>query len=81
MRSSMLLFVGYSLFMGFVVGFIDNAAHIGGLVAGFLMGMMLAEKFDEAEYRRQVLVRAALAILLAAFALTAAWKLLPLPVR
>jgi len=81
MRSSMLLFVGYSLFMGFVVGFIDNAAHIGGLVAGFLMGMMLAEKFDEAEYRRQVLVRAALAILVAAFALTAAWNLLPLPVR
>ena len=81
MRSSMLLFVGYSLFMGFVVGFIDNAAHIGGLVAGFLMGMMLAEKFDEAEYRRQVLVRAALAILVAAFALTAAWNLQPLPVR
>lgn len=81
MRSSMLLFVGYSLFMGFVVGFIDNAAHIGGLVAGFLMGMVLAEKFDEAEYRRQVLVRAAVAILVASFALTAAWKLLPLPVR
>lgn len=81
MRSSMLMFVGYSLFMGFVVGFIDNAAHIGGLVAGFLMGMVLAEKFDETEYRRQVWVRAALAIVLAAFALTAAWKLLPLPVR
>lgn len=81
MRSSMLFFVGYSLFMGFVVGFIDNAAHIGGLVAGFLMGMVLAEKFDESEYRRQVLVRAAVATMLAAFALTAAWKMLPLPVR
>lgn len=81
MRSSMLFFVGYSLFMGFVVGFIDNAAHIGGLVAGFLMGMVLAEKFDESEYRRQVLVRAAVATMLAAFALMAAWKLLPLPVR
>ncbi|HVL58915.1 MAG TPA: rhomboid family intramembrane serine protease, partial [Burkholderiaceae bacterium] len=40
MRTSMLAFVGYSLFMGFVATFIDNAAHIGGLVAGFAMGLL-----------------------------------------
>jgi rhomboid protease GluP len=79
MRSSMLMFVGYSLFMGFVAGFIDNAAHIGGLAAGFLMGMVLAEKFDADEYRRQALVRAAAATGLAALALAGAWRLLPLP--
>jgi len=80
MRSSMLMFVGYSLFMGFVAGFIDNAAHIGGLVGGFLMGMMLAEKFDADEFRRQALVRAALAIVLAGGALTALWRLLPVQI-
>jgi rhomboid protease GluP len=65
--------------MGFVVGFIDNAAHIGGLVGGFLMGIVLAEKFDPDQYRRQGLVRAAAAIMLAVFALGAVWKLVPAP--
>lgn len=79
MRSSMLLFVGYSLFMGFVAGFIDNAAHIGGLVGGFAMGMVLAEKFDADEFRRQALPRAALALGGAAAVLLGAWKMLPVP--
>ncbi|HYF60475.1 MAG TPA: rhomboid family intramembrane serine protease [Burkholderiaceae bacterium] len=79
MRSSMLMFVGYSLFMGFVAGFIDNAAHIGGLVGGFAMGMVLAEKFDIDEYRRQALPRAAVATVLAAAALYAAWSWVPRP--
>ncbi len=77
MRSSMLTFVGFSLFMGFTAGFIDNAAHIGGLAGGFVMGMVLAEKFDVDEYRRQAPVRAVLAVLLAALVLGAAWRLLP----
>jgi rhomboid protease GluP len=80
MRSSMLMFVGYSLFMGFVAGFIDNAAHIGGLAGGFLMGMVLAEKFDADEFRRQAPLRAAVAVALAVLVLGAAWKLLPSPV-
>lgn len=80
MRSSMLMFVGFSLFMGFTVGFIDNAAHIGGLAAGFAMGTVLAEKFDSDEYRRQAIVRAAAAIALAGAAFLGAWRLLPVPV-
>jgi rhomboid protease GluP len=79
MRSSMLMFVGFSLFMGFTAGFIDNAAHIGGLAGGFLMGMVLAEKFDADEYRRQAPVRAIVATLIAALVLGGAWKLLPVP--
>jgi rhomboid protease GluP len=79
MRSSMLMFVGYSLFMGFVAGFIDNAAHIGGLAGGFLMGLVLAEKFDADEYRRQALPRAAVGSVLAAAALWAGWCLVPMP--
>lgn len=77
MRSSMLMFVGFSLFMGFTAGFIDNAAHIGGLAGGFVMGMVLAEKFDVDEYRRQAPVRAVLALVLAALLLGGAWALLP----
>ena len=37
MRSSMLMFAGYSLFMGFVSSHIDNAAHIGGMAAGAVL--------------------------------------------
>jgi rhomboid protease GluP len=77
MRSSMLGFVGYSLFMGFVVGFIDNAAHIGGLIGGFLMGMVLAEKFDADEFREQAPLRAAMACILAVLLLAGAWSMLP----
>lgn len=80
LRSSMLMFVGYSLFMGFVAGFIDNAAHIGGLVAGFAMGALLAGKFDAGHSGASGLVRLAAAVVLAAFALHAAWRLLPVPV-
>jgi rhomboid protease GluP len=77
MRSSMLSFVGYSLFMGFVVGFIDNAAHIGGLIGGFAMGTLLAEKFDQDEFRRQAPVRALMAIVAAVVVLMGAWAMLP----
>jgi rhomboid protease GluP len=79
MRSSMLTFVGYSLFMGFVASFIDNSAHIGGLAGGFAMGMILAEKFDGDEYRHQALWRIAAAILGAALIFGAAWSMLPRP--
>ena len=79
MRSSMLTFVGYSLFMGFVASFIDNSAHIGGLVGGFAMGMILAEKFDGDEYRHQALWSIAAVILVAVFIFTAAWSMLPRP--
>jgi rhomboid protease GluP len=76
MRSSMLTFVAFSLVLGFTAGFIDNAAHVGGLAGGYLMGMVMAEKFDADEFRRQGLVRAVVAIVLAALLLGGAWSLL-----
>jgi rhomboid protease GluP len=80
MRSSMLLFVAYALGMGFLISFIDNSAHIGGLVSGFAMGVILAGKFDVEQYRRQGVTRAAIAVALAGMVLLGAWTLLPAPV-
>lgn len=79
MRSSMLLFVGYSLFMGFISSFIDNAAHIGGLVSGFAAAVILAERFDWEEYRRSAVQRSILAIGVAMVAAFVIWKLIPVP--
>jgi rhomboid protease GluP len=81
LRSSMLGFVGYSLIMGFIVGFIDNAAHIGGLVAGWLMGVVLAERFDAEEYRRQAGFRLLIALVTAASLLLLLWSWLPPRIR
>jgi rhomboid protease GluP len=76
MRSSMLTFVALSLVLGFTAGFIDNAAHIGGLGGGYLMGMVMAEKFDADEFRRQGVVRAVAATALAVLLLWGAWSML-----
>ena len=37
------LFTGLALLFGFLVPAIDNAAHVGGLVSGLLMGLLLAK--------------------------------------
>ena len=80
LRSSMLLFVGYSLFMGFVSSFVDNAAHVGGLIAGFVTAVLLAERFDWEEYRRSAIQRACLAIGISMVAAFVIWRLVPVPV-
>jgi len=40
--SSTLIFIGYNLIMGFAGSGIDNAAHIGGMVSGFILGLILS---------------------------------------
>jgi membrane associated rhomboid family serine protease len=44
--NSTLLFIAYSLINGFATAGIDNAAHLGGLAGGFLIGLLLARPLD-----------------------------------
>jgi len=45
-RRSGIVFIAYNLFAGFTNHGIDNAAHLGGLVGGFLIGWILARPLD-----------------------------------
>ena len=40
---SVVIFVGYNLFFGAVIARTDNAAHIGGLLMGLLLGALIAK--------------------------------------
>ena len=43
--NGVIAFIGYNLAFGFMLrGFVDNAAQVGGLAGGFLMGLALATK-------------------------------------
>ena len=42
LRTSVLIFTLYSLTTGFISAGVDNAAHVGGLIAGFLLGLVFA---------------------------------------
>ena len=43
MLRSVMLFVGYNLFFGAIVARTDNAAHVGGLLMGLLLGALIAK--------------------------------------
>ena len=44
--TSTLVFVGFNLLMGFTGG-IDNAAHIGGLLSGFVIGLIMSRQLKQ----------------------------------
>lgn len=65
---SMGVFIVFSLLYGLKDG-IDNAAHVGGLLAGALAGWLLVEKIDDAPAgRRAIMALATLAVCLGATA-------------
>lgn len=78
-RSSLFAFLGFNLFFGFVHPNIDNAAHIGGLVSGFVVGHFLAQPLDP-ELRARAGARGFMitalvycALLLASISLISGW--------
>ncbi|MEQ5841244.1 rhomboid family intramembrane serine protease [Paraburkholderia acidicola] len=62
-----ILVVAFGLFNGLTNRGIDNAAHVGGLCAGLVMGWLLAQPIDPAEARGDPRDTALLAAALAAF--------------
>ncbi len=56
------LFVLYSLGQGLTKPGVDNAAHIGGLVGGCMLAMILPARLDMDRYRRLLPGRAAMAL-------------------
>jgi rhomboid protease GluP len=69
-RSAAFLVV-YSLFNGLTHQGIDNAAHLGGLVSGFVMGWLLARPIDPVESRLDPRDAVMLSTSLAAFVIAA----------
>ncbi|AXW64586.1 rhomboid family intramembrane serine protease (plasmid) [Ralstonia solanacearum] len=56
------MFVLYSLVQGLTKPGVDNAAHIGGLVGGCMLALILPARFDMDRYRRLLPGRAAMAL-------------------
>lgn len=77
LRRTMIPFTLLSLYLGFSSNHVDNAAHVGGLLAGFMLGVVMAEKFDQTQYRRTVLIRAAIALLASLIAAMTIWSFVP----
>jgi rhomboid protease GluP len=58
LRDTTLVFLGWTLYAGFTTNGIDNAAHLGGLGAGFLIGLAAARPVTgESSYSRSDLRR------------------------
>ncbi|WP_460531326.1 rhomboid family intramembrane serine protease [Chitinimonas naiadis] len=64
-RNSTLVFIAFNLFYGFASTGIDNAAHIGGLLSGFLVGLLLARPLSPQARGRTFDLRIVLALLAA----------------
>lgn len=72
-RNSMLFFIAYSLYQGFTKTGVDNAAHIGGLLAGAALAWTLPERLSADSARKPVakpLLAGSAATLLACVLLT-----------
>lgn len=75
LRRQLLTFGGFSLAAGFLLPGVDNAAHVGGLVTGYLCGLVLARPVDAALRQQPDLLRPGLVLAVAAisFAALASW--------
>lgn len=77
-RASLIAFMAIALAFGMAVPGIDNAAHLGGLAAGFLLGLLLARPLAVVA-RGPALARLGLAAALAGATLATGALLVPAP--
>ncbi len=80
LRSLAMRWAIYALILAFVIPHVDNAAHLGGLAAGFVLGMLVGDDppLTEAQMRRwAVVAMVVIAVVVAAFYLMATWTHLP----
>lgn len=76
LRSSLLIYVGVSLLLGFTVGGVDNAAHLGGLVAGIAFAALIESRPGWAAAPARGWLRLALAIIAMGLCSVLAWQAL-----
>lgn len=77
LRISTSIFVTFSLCYGFAAAGVDNAAHLGGLAAGFLIGLIGARPLEKNARNKGHAMRIVLAVLVAASAFAAAVHFVP----
>ena len=71
LRNTTLVFLGWTLYTGFTTNGIDNAAHLGGLGAGFLIGLTAARpvtgesSYSRSDLRHLIQLASAAAVVLA----------------
>jgi rhomboid protease GluP len=64
---SLMIFVGFNLFLGVTMPGVDNAAHIGGLIMGLIVGALVAVLAPQPEHAsRRVVLFAVLLLCIAA---------------
>ena len=76
LRSSLLVYIGVSLLLGFTVGGVDNAAHVGGLIAGIVLAAILDGRPGWEDAPVRAMFRLAAALAMAAASALLAWRLL-----
>jgi len=54
LRSTTISFVVFNLFIGFIIPQIDNAAHVGGLTGGFVIGLLLSMPIEKVSVNKMV---------------------------
>ncbi len=81
LRNTIFMLLAISLLFGFSVGFVDNAAHIGGLIAGFFCGLLLSQEISPDKLRGRRYRTALLAVAGTAVCVALVVALPWLPVR
>jgi membrane associated rhomboid family serine protease len=52
LRSQLIKWLIYIAIMGFVMSGIDNFAHLGGLISGFVLGKLMADRAPVSQQER-----------------------------